>query len=291
MASLTLSSQRVRLLKTVKRAFDRAGWKVQSGNGISYDFRVDCGVLRYFIKCFDETRLNFESELKIVTDVEHHTRTLRVSRHQLVVVLDRNFLSVSLDSLLLQEIFAVTVDTLESVTGLAAFRGHDPGQIDQRQMYLLQRCHEYSAFISELHHKNGDFAEAIRWGRYVVEHSVGSTDAHARLFALLKEAGEYDEAVELGQAICGFRQDDPHFLRGMEDLARKRGNPAEAAQWHRRLTEKPTVARTFNDILANQRMHNRSTASSPAAMSNLPQVARRAGLGRVIARFFRTSED
>jgi tetratricopeptide (TPR) repeat protein len=287
MASIGLPPRR-RLLKAVSRAFDCAGWQVQNRYEISNDFRVDCGSLCLFVKCLDESVANYQSNAKIIAEIERHTQELRVSgHHQLVVVLGRNFLSVPLDSLPGRGSFALTVDDLQIVTGLAAFRDQPPEHTDERQAYLLQRCYKYATFISELHHKKGELVEALRWGRYVVEHSVNYTNAYIRLFELLKEAGNYDEAADLGQKIFDFRPDDPRFLRGMEDLARKRGNRAEAAQWNKRLTAQPTVARTLNEILAKQRTHNDDATTIPVATSQFFQIANRAGSGRWIVRFFK----
>ena len=119
-------------------------------------------------------------------------------------------------------------------------------------------------------------------------HSVGYTNAYLSLFNILNAAREFDAAAELGEKMRQFRPDDPQILRGMEDLARKRGNLQEAAEWRRRLTEETTTPRNFDEILAKQRLRNPSAspATSPPPAVETPEPER--GIARLFKPFRRS---
>jgi hypothetical protein len=291
MASVTLPPERIRLLKAVKRAFTRAGWEVTHRSEESHDFRVDCGPLFFLIKCLDETKIRYVSATYIVGALERNARDLgSVGNRQLIVVFDWNFLSIDLDSLVDRGIFAVTADKIETVTSLSAVSDQIPAELTSRQMYLVVRSIDFAVFVSKLYHKKRDFAGAIEWGRHAVQHSVGYSGAYPWLFLLLKSAGELDAAAELGERIRFFRPDDRHFLLGLEDLARRRGNLAEAAVWRKRLEERPTAVRSFEDILTRQRAQNMVEPSGPSAPV-LSQNVKKSGLSWLRGLIHRSVKD
>jgi tetratricopeptide (TPR) repeat protein len=288
MASFTLPPQRIQLLKTVERAFTRAGWEVVGRHVDDHDFKVTCHDLCFLIKCLDETRITYESEFRILTSLERYAREVHSLRNrQLIVVLDWNFLSIPLDRLIDRRIFILTVDNLTSVTSLAAVGDRCPETLDERQTYLLERCVAYAVFLSQLYRKEGDYAASIKWARHAVEHSAGYTHAYLHLFEILKDTEDYDAAAELGETIIQYRSDDPQVLRGMQDLARRRGDKAEAAKWEKRLTEQPTTPRNLNDILAKQRAQNGTGERSAAAAPDTAPPPTKSGLARLFRGFRR----
>jgi hypothetical protein len=255
MAIVSSSPQNQKLMKTVASSFRSAGWKVTAEKEENYDFRVDCDTLSFFVKCVDSTSLTYHGETKILWTLDRYVGQLR-SRRQLIVIFDKRFLSVSLDTLKDRGIFALTVDDIQLVTGLSAVSRRIPGVEDTRQIYLLERCVKYAVFVSQQHRKNGDFDDAIKWGRLAVTHSTGFNHSYSNLFGILKDAGDYAAAAELGQTMQSFKSTDPSFLRAMEDLSRKLSNQTEASQWRERLANRSTMPRTLNDILAKQRAAN-----------------------------------
>ena len=292
MTAVTKSPQRIQLMKAVKRSFAQTGWAVHSSPVLAFDFRVESGELLFFVKCLDETKIVYESRPVILDGLERIARELRGSGHrQLIVILDRNFLSIDLQNLIDREIVALTLDDIGVITSLSAISDKAPGAVTQRQAYLLERSITYSVFLSKLYSKNGDYLAAIQWGRHAVQHSVGFNYAYFSLFNILVDAREFEAATELGEKIRQYRPDDPQILRGMEDLARKRGNLAEAAEWHARLTEQPTTPRTLGEILAKQRAQNPpipAAASPPPAPE--PRPAER-GIARLFKALRRSSTD
>jgi hypothetical protein len=285
-----IASQKAKLLKTVERSFVRAGWQVGRPQDDLLDLRVDCGHLGFLIKCLDQSRISFEGATTILSSLERQTRAVRSARNrQLIVVLDRNFLSIDLESLLERRMFAITTNDIERVTNLATVSGRPPGEVDKGQAYLLETCVEYAAFVSQVHRKNRDFAAAIKWGRCAVEHSIGYTAAYPELFESFRAAGEFEAATELGQEILRFHPDNPHFLRGMEELALKRGDRTEAARWRKRWTDHPTTPRTLGDILAKQRMDSKSDGHFQVGTSASVQRSTKFNLARLFRSLRRCS--
>lgn len=257
MTSLSRSPQRLKLLKAVKRAFIQSRWTVHDILIESYDFRVESGHLTFFIKCLDETKIEYKSNYSILDSLERQSTQLRGSGHrQAIFVLDRNFLSSDLSGLVARGIVALLIENIELVASLSSISDSLPGRLSEQQSYLLENSIEYSMFASQRYHKGGDYTAAIAWGRHAVEHSVGYNGSYFSLFNVLKDAREFDAAAELGEKIMQYRPSDPQVLRSMEDLARRRGNLEEAAEWRARLTEQPTTPGTLKDILAKQRLRN-----------------------------------
>jgi hypothetical protein len=285
MASITHSPQRNRLMKAVERAFDKAGWDVEKRSAESCDFLVEAHTLNFPIKCLDDSRIDYDSAIAIVTTLERYTRELRSTcNRQLIVILDRNFLGIPLKSLLDRDVFAITLEEISFITVLAAWSGGiPPAATDPSQKYLLERSIGHAVSVSRRYRDQGDIEAAIAWGQTALRNSIGFTAAHMHLFGLLSAAGEFDAAAKVGQEVCRYRPDDPQILRGMADLARRRGDKAEAARWTVRLIKQPTTPRTLYDILAKQRQQ------SGQPVSQRPVVPREdvAPLKSVIARLFR----
>jgi hypothetical protein len=253
MASFSNPPQRVKLMKTVKRAFELAGWKVHQRSDPSHEFLVETQDLDFLIKCLDESRIDYSSPTTIVTTIERDSRELRrLLNRQLVVIFDRNFLGIVLEDLMDRGIIAISLPEIEIVTGLAALAGGLPSTIfDPRQQCLLERCVNYDVALSKRYRANGNLEAAISWARLAVRHSATITKTHLYLLDLLKSAGEFEAATELGYEIRSHRPDDPEILQSMADLSRRQGDETEAARWTAQLAE-PTTPRTFEAILAKQ---------------------------------------
>lgn len=279
---------RTKLLRAAVRAFEEAGWTVEARKGDTIDFRVDRDALNFLVACVDETRIQFESSSAIIDNLRRlESEVRRVRNRQLIIVLSWNFLCLDLNQLLGRDLFVITLDDLRSVTSLADVSDRIPDGVDERQAYLLKRCLDYAIFVSKLYHKSGDLSAAVQWGRYAVEQSAGLTNAYLSLFNILKAAQEFEAAAELGEKMRQFRPDDPQILRGLEDLARKRGNLAEAAEWRVRLTDMPTTPRTFEDILAKQRARNLSALPTPGPSPAVETPGPERGIGRLFKAFRR----
>ncbi len=273
---------KIKLMKTVERAFKSAGWTVGSGKSEMFDFKVDHGALSLFIKCVDSNIMKFCEQAKILLDLERYSSHLKRSR-QLIVIFESDFLTIPLDSLDSYGIFALTIAEIALVTDLATVSQKIPNVKDRRQIYLLERCAKYAALVSKLHSKNGDINAAIEWGQLAVKHSSGFSQAYFSLFGLLKDGGQYDAAAELGEQIRSFQPDDPHFLRGMEDLARRRGNKSEALEWRQRRFDHPTTPRTLDDILRKQRMANSPKTHSETTEIHSVEIPSKYTLSKLMA--------
>lgn len=290
MVSVTNPPERIRLLNAVEKAFNKGGWTVKKMGGMTVDFEPSIGRIRLAIRCVDETRMIYASSGDIVIRLEGEARKMRDFRkRQLVVVFDRDFLGVSLANLIERQIFAVTLDDLPLVVGLAKWHDVIPDGAEPRQQYLLERCVEYAPMIARRCHDQGDLAKAVIWAGHAVRHSIGFTPAHYLLFSLLKEAGDLSGAAELGEEIRRYRPDDPQFLRGMADLERRRGDKAAAARWTARLTEQPTTPRSIEGILAKQRQKSGQPALSKASQPEVPVRTPKSGFARLFASLKRSA--
>ncbi|HTI01174.1 MAG TPA: hypothetical protein VL752_09535 [Acidisoma sp.] len=292
MVSITNPPERIKLQKAVERAFEKENWIISKRRAEHHDFLVEKGSLNFLVKCMDETRIIYDSSTKIVTTLEGYAREHRHLRNrQLIVVFDRNFLGIPLESLIEREIFALTFDEIPLVTGLAGISHNVPEGLLPRQTYLIEHCLQQCIFISGLHWKAKNTPESIAWGRRAMDLSVGYTNALPHLFNLLKAAREYEEAEHIGQRIMQFRPDDPKSIQGMADLARRRGDAAEAQRWEKRLTEQRTAPRTLEDILSKQRQQ--AQQPNPEAKAEVPaeNALPQSRLGRLFTGLRRTASS
>ncbi len=266
MSSFTDPPQRTRLLKLVKKRFEIHGWSLENRETPTHDLVVSRGKMRFLIKCRDETSILYNSNGTLIQRIEADSSfLLRQLRRVLITILDRNFLSISLEDLLDRKVLAVEANELELITSLANFSNSIPKDLDSRQTFLLQTDPDYAIFVSSQYRAAGDYDRAITWARHAIANNVGFSWAHMHLFALLRDTSAFDLADDLAKIILSFRPDDPEVLRAMRGLAQKKGDIAAATEWDRRL-KGDTVPRSLNEIIAKQRR-------DPMAPSPIPNLA------------------
>lgn len=257
--------EKIKLIKKIKLTFARAGWSINEKPDDRYDFYVSSGSLCFFVRCLDEATIKFGSVTAILDTLESHAREMRgVGNRQLIVVFSWNFLVVDLRALLNRGIVAIEFDELSEITMLSSIDEKAHAALNQRQRGLLEGAVDYSVAVSKLYYNDGDMGSSLQWARGAVKSSAGYSHAHLWLFQVLRNLGDLDAATELSREIASYRPDNPHFLLGMEDLYRKRGQKAEAEALRRRLNDRSKSARSFEDILAKQRAQNKGQPSVPS---------------------------
>jgi hypothetical protein len=287
-ALVSNSPQRTKLLKAVTWTFSNAGWVISRRDEDSTDFRVEAGTLNFLIKCVDETSIHFDSPTKIVTKLAGYTREHRNLRsRQLIVVFSHNFLGTPLDKLIESNIFALTLADLNDVTNLIGVSNKIPEKLSRLQFDLLARCVEYALFVSHQYRTVGDLDNSIIWAKHAVQNTGGFTNSYIYLFELLKSAGDLEGAAKMAEQIIRYRPDDPQFLQGMADLARKRGDKTEEGVWLNRQLERPTFPRTLDGILAKQRQTNGRSPLEEKMAPALKRVPSKSGFGRLLKSFLR----
>ena len=260
MDSITNPPERVKLLKAVRKNFTANGWSVEENISALFDFTVSSNSLKFSIKCLDSTLTKFKGSSSIITSLDEDTQYLRRSLNRVsFYVLDKNFLSTSLESLLDRGIFVLLEQDLAPISALSSVSGSIPRNVNNRQLFVLKRCLDYAVFVSNKYRASGHLDLAVEWGRYALENSSGITTAHMNLFNLYMAKGDLDAADEIGKILVEFRGNDPRVMRSMRDLALKRGDVDQVLKCDNLLRNGNLIPRTLDDILDKQR-HNTTIA-------------------------------
>ena len=153
-----------------------------------------------------------------------------------------------------------TMETMAVIPDLARVSRSVPSQISDVQLLLLQCNIEYCVTIANIYRKEKNLDRALEWSRIAVANSSGITVAHTCLFHTLREAADYSAAEEIGNVIFSSRRNDPEVVRGLADIAKRRGDHENKQKWDTILAEGKVNPSTLEDILTKQRLQ---TAHSP----------------------------
>lgn len=110
-------------------------------------------------------------------------------------------------------------------------------RIDELRRKFDENPRRFFAPLANEHRKAGDLEQAIALCRAHLPHQAGHISGHIVLAQALNDAGEHEEARYVFHQALELDPENLIALRCLGDLARERGDLADAGHWYQRVLE------------------------------------------------------